>query len=96
MAKFDVKVLGSGCKRCHELHENVLTAVKNAALDCTVEYVTDMQKIMEAGVMSMPAVMVNGKVVSCGKVLSPAEVEQLLYDADSAPCCGSDDGCCCG
>ena len=93
MAKFEVKVLGSGCKRCHELHENVLTAVKNASLDCNVEYVTDLQKIMEAGVMSMPALMVNGKVASCGKVLSPAEVEQALYNADNAAGIG---GCCCG
>ena len=43
-----------------------------------MEYVTDMEKIMEYGVMSMPAVVVNDKVVSMGKVLKAAEVEALL------------------
>lgn len=43
-----------------------------------VEYVTDLQKVMEYGVMSMPALVVNEKVVSMGKVLKPADVENLL------------------
>ena len=47
-------------------------------LAVNLEYVTDMQKIMEAGVMSMPALMVNDKVVSCGKVLKVDEVKKLL------------------
>lgn len=44
-----------------------------------VEYVTDMQRIMEYGVMSMPALVVNENVVSMGKVLKPVEVENLLH-----------------
>ena len=47
-------------------------------LSVKVEYVTDMQKVMEYGVMSMPAVVVNEKVVSMGKVLKAADVEKLL------------------
>lgn len=43
-----------------------------------VEYITDMKKVMEYGVMSMPAIVVNEKVVSMGKVLKTAEVEKLL------------------
>ena len=43
-----------------------------------VEYITDMAKIMEYGVMSMPAIVVNEKVVSFGKVLKTTEVEKLL------------------
>lgn len=43
-----------------------------------VEYVTDLQKVMEYGVMSMPALVVNEKVVAMGKVLKPADVEKLL------------------
>ena len=65
-----IKVLGSGCKNCHTLHQNVIDALAEMNLAVNLEYVTDMQKIMEAGVMSMPALMVNDKVVSCGKVLS--------------------------
>ena len=44
-----------------------------------VEYVTDMERIMEYGVMSMPALVVNEKVVSMGKVLKVADVEKLLH-----------------
>ena len=74
-----VKVLGAGCKSCHEMYENTKQAVKNIGLDIEVEYITDMQKVMEYGVMSMPALVVNEKVVSMGKVLKSADVEKLLH-----------------
>lgn len=74
-----IKILGSGCKNCHALLENTQTAVKNMGLSVEPEYVTDMEKIMEYGVMSMPAMVVNEKVVSMGKVLKAADVEKLLH-----------------
>ena len=74
-----VKVLGAGCKSCHEQYENAKEAVKSMGLSVEVEYITDMQKVMEYGVMSMPALVVNEKVVSMGKVLKPADVEKLLH-----------------
>lgn len=74
-----IKVLGSGCKSCHALLDASKEAVKNMGLSIEVEYVTDMEKIMEYGVMSMPAVVVNENVVSMGKVLKAAEVEKLLH-----------------
>ncbi len=73
-----IKVLGAGCKSCHALLEATKEAVKNMGLNNEVEYVTDMEKIMVYGVMSMPALVVNEKVVSMGKVLKAAEVEKLL------------------
>ena len=73
-----VKVLGSGCKSCHALWEASKTAVQNMGLNIAVEYVTDMETIMGYGVMSMPALVVNEKVVSMGKVLKAADVEKLL------------------
>ena len=75
-----VKVLGAGCRACHEQYENAKTAVKALGLDVEVEYITDMEKVMEYGVMSMPAIVVNDKVVAFGKVLKTAEVEKLLAD----------------
>ena len=74
-----IKVLGSGCKSCHALLEASKEAIKNMGLSIEVEYVTDIEKIMEYGVMSMPALVVNEKVVSMGKVLKAAEVEKLLH-----------------
>ena len=73
-----IKVLGSGCKSCHALLEATKEAVKNMGLNIEVEYVTDMEKIMEYGVMSMPALVVNEQIASMGKVLKAAEVEKLL------------------
>lgn len=73
-----VKVLGAGCASCHKQYENAKEAVKNMGLDTQVEYITDMQKVMEYGVMSMPAIVVNEKVVSMGKVLKASEVEKLF------------------
>ena len=58
-----IKVLGAGCKSCHEQYENAKEAVKAMGLSVEVEYITDMQKVMEYGVMSMPAIVVNEKVV---------------------------------
>ena len=73
-----IKVLGAGCKSCHEQHENVKKAVANMSLDAEVEYITDMEKVMSYGVMSMPAIVVNEQVVSMGKVLKAAQVEEHL------------------
>ena len=73
-----IKVLGAGCKSCHEQYEHAKEAVKNMGLAVDVEYITDMAKVMEYGVMSMPAIVVNEKVVSMGKVLKAAEVVKLF------------------
>lgn len=73
-----IKVLGSGCKSCHALWEATKETVKSLGLDIEVEYITDMQKVMEYGVMSMPALVVNEQVVSMGKVLKVADIENLL------------------
>ena len=73
-----IKVLGAGCKSCHEQYENAKQAVKDMGLSVEVEYITDMQKVMEYGVMSMPALVVNEKVVAMGKVLKAADVVDLL------------------
>ena len=73
-----VKVLGAGCKSCHEQYENAKAAVAALGLNVEVEYITDMEKVMEYGVMSMPAIVVNEQLVSMGKVLKAADVEKLL------------------
>ena len=74
-----IKVFGAGCKSCHEQYDNAKEAARAMGLPVEVEYITDMQKVMEYGVMSMPAIVVNEKVVSMGKVLKAADVEKLLH-----------------
>lgn len=73
-----VKVLGAGCASCHKQYENAKEAVKALGLSVEVEYVTDLAKVTEYGVMRMPAIVVNEKVVSMGKVLNVSDVKKLL------------------
>ena len=75
---YSIKVLGSGCRNCHDLFEAAKKAVHNLGLSVEVEYVTDMEKVMAYGVMRMPALVVNEKVVSMGRVLNAADVEELI------------------
>ena len=73
-----IKVLGPGCKSCHELNEAAKATVKELGMAIDVEYITDMEKIVSYGVMSMPALVINDKVVSAGKALKTAEIIKLL------------------
>ena len=77
-AAVSVKVLGPGCKKCHQLHDNALEAARIAGKPVDVEYVTDIAEIAAAGVMATPGLIIDGKLVSAGKVLSPAELKALL------------------
>lgn len=74
-----IKTLGSGCASCRQLYENAKTAVKTMGLSVEVEHITDMEKVMEYGVMRMPALVVNGNVVAMGKVLKANEIVELLH-----------------
>lgn len=73
-----IKVLGSGCKKCQELENATKIALKELNLDIVVDHVTDFAQIASYGVMSTPALVVNGRVVSYGKVLSVNEVKTIL------------------
>ena len=74
----NIKVLGGGCKSCEALLAATKEAVAKKGVDAEVEYITDMEKIMGYGVMRMPALMIDEKVVSVGKVLKAKDVEKLL------------------
>ena len=73
-----IQVLGGGCKSCHNLLEAAQEAVKRLDLNVEVEYITDMEAIMAAGVMRTPALVVDGKVVVSGRVPKTGEIEKLL------------------
>ena len=73
-----VKVLGSGCAKCNALEAAVKEALAQLGMDTTIDHVTDFAKIASYGVMSTPALVVDGKVVSYGKVLKTDEVVAIL------------------
>ena len=74
----NIKVLGGGCCKCENLLGAVKEAVAEKEIEAEIEYITDMAKIMEYGIMSTPALMIDNKVVSMGRVLKAKEVEKLL------------------
>ena len=73
-----VKVLGSGCAKCNALEANVKIAMEQLGMDVSIDHVTDFSAIAAYGVMTTPALVVNGKVVSYGKVLKVEEAVALL------------------
>ena len=74
----NIKILGGGCCKCENLLEAVKEAVAEKGINAEIEYITDMAKIMEYGIMSTPALMVDNKVVSMGRVLKAKEVLKYL------------------
>ena len=76
-----VKVLGSGCAKCNALEQATREALAELGMDTTIEHVTDFARIAAYGVMSTPALVVDGRVVSCGKVLKKDEAKALIQKA---------------
>ena len=72
------EVLGSGCAKCNQLEAAVREALTKMDINAEIDHVTDFAKIATYGVMSTPALVINGKVVSFGKVLKTAEVIKIL------------------
>lgn len=73
-----VKVLGSGCAKCNQLEAATKEALAQLGMDTAIDHVTDFSQIASYGVMSTPALVVDGKVVSYGKVLKTEEVVKIL------------------
>jgi|LSQX01.1.fsa_nt_gb small redox-active disulfide protein 2 len=73
-----VKVLGSGCVKCNQLEAATKAALEQMGMDTTIDHVTDFAQIAAYGVMTTPALVVDGKVVSYGKVLKTDEVIKIL------------------
>ena len=73
-----VKILGSGCTKCNQLEAATKAALEQLGMDTMIDHVSDFSQIAAYGVMSTPALVVDGKVVSYGKVLKTEEVIKIL------------------
>ena len=100
-----IKILGTGCKTCKQLHESTVKAVAQLGLEAEVEYVDDVQAMLDLGVMAGPVLVIEDSVVSAGQIPSFEKIKQLITDSKtvvstskdemkkSSSCgCGS---CCC-
>jgi small redox-active disulfide protein 2 len=73
-----IEILGVGCPKCKQLTTNVEAAVKELTIAVEISKVTDIDKIIEYGVMMTPALAVDGTVVLAGKVLSKDEIKKII------------------
>ncbi len=76
-----VKVLGSGCTKCSALEAATKAALEQLGMDTSIDHVTDFSQIAAYGVMTTPALVIDGKVVSYGKVLKTDEIVTFLQKA---------------
>ena len=76
----EVKVLGPGCPKCTALMQNVQAAAKELDLECSIDKVNDINDIMSHGVMTTPALVIDGDVKVVGKVPSVEEIKELISE----------------
>ncbi len=76
-----IKVLGSGCANCKKLEEVVRTAAGLVQVEAEILKVTDMQEIIASGVLKTPGLMINGKLLSSGRIPAPATVADWIRAA---------------
>ena len=74
----EIKVVGPGCPRCHELHRRVINACAALDLDADIQYVTDIKQFPTLGVMFTPALLVDGAMAVQGKLPELEELKALL------------------
>ncbi len=94
----EIKVFGPGCTRCSEVEKLVREVLEAKGDKSTVTKVTDLKEMMAAGVLSTPAVMVDGKIKCIGKVPTKTEIASWLDNNDISTASGNatNSGCACG
>ncbi len=73
-----IKILGTGCAKCKQLEKATIKAIEKSGVDVSIENVTSINDIMDYGVMMTPALVIDEKVVSSGKVLLVDEIQKYL------------------
>lgn len=78
----EIKILGSGCTNCIALENATRTAISELGLNINITHINDFSQIASYGVISTPALVINKKVVSYGKVLSVKEIKNILQNTN--------------
>jgi small redox-active disulfide protein 2 len=73
-----IEILGMGCPTCNKLEDSVRIAVMETGIDAEIDHVTDIKKIMARGVMTTPALVIDGKVVATGRLPSLADIKKMI------------------
>lgn len=93
-----IQVFGSNCPTCQKLYELTKEAAQQLNIAVAVEYSTDIQKLLDTGMMSSPVLVINGRPVLAGRVSSLENIKELLSADNQPPEAGHGYGgaCCCG
>jgi small redox-active disulfide protein 2 len=73
-----IEILGMGCATCNKLEDTVRLAIREMGIDAQIDHVRDIKKIMAYGVMTTPALVIDGEVKVAGKIPSLTEMKQLI------------------
>lgn len=74
----NIKVIGTGCDKCDQLYENTKSAIEELGLNANIEKVEDLIEMVKLGVMSSPSLMVDGKLVVSGRIVSKEKIIELI------------------
>jgi small redox-active disulfide protein 2 len=77
----NIKILGPGCARCHQLEKTTREVVKELGIDATIEEVKDINKIVDYAVLTTPGLVINEQVVCAGRVPAKADITRLITNA---------------
>ena len=91
-----IEVLGAGCPTCKKLFELTKQAVGEIGIEVEVEYIDDIQKIMELGVMQAPVLMIDGKIAMIGGTSEIERIKELITDKNNKTTSEDNSGCSCG
>lgn len=81
----NIKVYGTGCPKCQALMANVEAALKSTTTQATTEKVTDIDKIIARGIMTTPALEIDGEIVSAGRIMSADEIAVARLTGGTGP-----------
>ncbi|NQT47858.1 MAG: TM0996/MTH895 family glutaredoxin-like protein [Chloroflexi bacterium] len=76
-----IKILGTGCARCHQLEKTAREVVNELGIDASIEEVKDMKKIMQYPILTTPGLVIDEELVCSGRVPNKAEVSQLVINS---------------
>ena len=74
----NIKILGVGCSKCEKFEKNLKIALEELNIDANIEIIGNLKEIVSYGVMTTPALVIDDKVVSTGRILSIKEIKKYL------------------
>lgn len=73
-----LKILGTGCTKCHQLRDNTRRAVKELGIEADIEEIKDINRILDYPILTTPGLVIDGEVVVSGRVAESTEIKELL------------------